>query len=59
MITPREIREFAAACERWAAESENPSHREIMMRIAKGWRSTAAHLEKHLGVLPNLRDKLD
>jgi hypothetical protein len=59
MITPLDMLEFAKECERWAAQSVNASQRALMMQIAKSWRSLAAHLEKHSGALPDLRDKLD
>ena len=64
MVTPQEMRQFAAECMRWSDETDNPSHRELMIRVAKSWMAIAAALERRLPLngatsLPDLRSKLD
>ena len=64
MVTPEEIRLFAAECLRWSDETDNASHRELMIRVAKTWMNTAAAIERRLSMgdelaLPDLRSKLD
>jgi len=64
MVTPDEMRRFAAECLRWSDQTDNPSHRDLMIRVAKTWISTAAAIERRLSmghelVLPDLRSKLD
>lgn len=63
MITPRQMRQFAAECWRWADEAENASQRDLMVRVARNWLATAAALERGIetgdAVLPDLRLKLD
>ena len=58
-VTPKEMREFAAECFRWAEDTKNASQREIMIRMAQSWLATAAALERREDVLPDLRPKLD
>ncbi len=63
MVTPRQMRQFAAECLRWAEKAENASQRDLMVRVARGWLATAAALERSTEagdlVLPDLRPKLD
>jgi len=64
MVTPDEMRRFAAECLRWSDQTNNPSHRDLMIRVAKTWISTAAAIERRLSMgdelaLPDLRSKLD
>jgi hypothetical protein len=64
MVTPDEMRLFAAECLHWADQADNPSHRDLMIRVAKTWASTAAAIERRLSMgdelaLPDLRSKLD
>jgi hypothetical protein len=64
MVTPDEMRKFAAECLRWSDQTDNPSHRDLMIRVAKTWVSTAAAIEQRLAMgdelaLPDLRSKLD
>ena len=62
-VTSQDMRLFAAECLRWSDETDNASHRELMIRIAKTWMHTAAALDRHIEageeVLPDLRPKLD
>ena len=61
MVTPQEMRLFAAECLRWS--DETVSHRDLMIQIAKSWMHTAATLDRHTDngeeMLPDLRRKLD
>jgi len=64
MVTPDEMRKFALECLRWAEETDNASHRDLMIQIAKTWMSTASSIERHMVdgydvVSPDLRNKLD
>ena len=59
MVTPQEMREFAAQCERWASESRNASQHDLMMQIAKTWLSLANRLDHQSDAMPDLRNKLD
>ena len=63
MVTPQEMRLFALECLRWSDETDNASHRDLMMRIAKSWMATASTLEHRADtdrdVSADLRHKLD
>ena len=64
MVTPDEMRLIAVDCLRWSDQTDNPSHRELMIQIAKTWMGTAAAIERRLSMgeelaLPDLRSKLD
>lgn len=64
MVTPEEMRQFAAECMRWANETDNVSHRDLMIRVAKSWIAAAEAIERRVFtgreiVLPDLRSKFD
>ena len=64
MVTSNEMRLFALECLRWSEETDNASHRDLMMQVAKTWMSTASTIERRLSagdelVLPDLRSKVD
>ena len=64
MVTSQEMRQFAAECMRWSDQTNNASHRELMIRVATSWMAIAAAIERRLSVgdelaLPDLRNKLD
>jgi hypothetical protein len=64
MVTPGEIRQFALECLRWADDTDNASHRDVMIRVARHWMNTASAIERRLAAgdelaLPDLRTKLD
>jgi hypothetical protein len=64
MVRPEQMRQFAAECLRWSDQTDNPSHRELMIQIARTWTGTAAAIERRLSMgeelaLPDLRSKLD
>ena len=48
MVTPHRRRQFAAECLRWSEETDNASQRDLMIRIAKQWMTTAASIERFL-----------
>jgi hypothetical protein len=63
MVTPQEVRLFALECLRWAEETDNASHRDLMLNVAKTWMGIAATLERKIEdggeIFPDLRPKLD
>ena len=64
MVTTAEMRMFAFDCSRWAEQARNPSDRETILRVARGWMNTASGIERRLDdgfelACPDLRTKLD
>ena len=64
MVTPDEMRVFALDCLRWAELTDNASHRDLMIRVAKTWMNTASAIDRRIAAgdelaLPDLRCKLD
>jgi len=64
MVTPDEMRRFALECLRWSDQTDNPSQRDLMIRVAKSWMHTAAAIDRRLAMgddlaFPDLRSKLD
>ena len=64
MVTTEEMRKFAIECLRWSDQTDNPSHRDLMIRVAKTWMGTAAAIERRVSMgdelaLRDLRSKLD
>jgi len=64
MVTPEEMRRFAGECLRWSDQIDNPSQRDLMIRVAKTWMNTAAAIERRISMgdelaLPDLCRKLD
>ncbi|TMI99831.1 MAG: hypothetical protein E6G97_21375 [Alphaproteobacteria bacterium] len=64
MVTPEEMRLFALECLRWSDQTENPSHRDLMVQLAKTWMNTASAIERHVSnggelACADLRSKLD
>ena len=63
MVTPEQMRLFALDCLRWAEETDNASHRDLMLQIAKTWMTTAATLERKADdgaeLVTDVRPKLD
>jgi hypothetical protein len=58
------MREFALYCLRWAERTDNASHRDLMLQVAKTWMSTAAAIERRVAdgatlASADLRSKLD
>ena len=64
MVTPDEMRLFALECLRWSEQTDNASHRDLMVRVARKWMSTASAIERRISegcelAAPDLRRKLD
>ena len=64
MVTPQEMRQFAAECLRWSEQTDNASQRDLMIRIARRWVLTAKSIENRMAAADrlsaiDLRSKLD
>jgi hypothetical protein len=46
--SPKEYREFAQDCLRWAAETKSERHRQILLEMAKTWMQAALEVERSL-----------
>jgi hypothetical protein len=44
-LSPKEYRDFAAQCFRWAARSRRDEHKNMMLDMADHWMRTAQRLE--------------
>ena len=51
MVTPDEMRAFALDCLRRAELTDNASHRELMLSVAKNWMNTASAIERRFALL--------
>jgi hypothetical protein len=45
-LSPKEYRDFAAQCLRWAARAKREEHKNIMLQMADHWMQTAQKLER-------------
>jgi hypothetical protein len=45
-MSPKEYREFAAQCLRWAVRAKSDEHKSIMLKMAHHWTQTAEKLER-------------
>jgi hypothetical protein len=64
MVTPDEMRLFALDCLSWAERTDNASHRDLMLSVAKTWMNTASAIERRVAdggelASADLRNKLD
>ena len=63
MVSPDEMRLFALECLRWSDETDNASHRSLMIQVAKTWMATASALERRVDngdeIFLDMRKKLD
>jgi hypothetical protein len=48
--SPKEYREFAQECLRWASETGSESHRQVLLEMAKTWMQGALEIERSLGL---------
>jgi len=46
LLSPKQYRDFAAQCMRWAAHAKHEEHRRIMLQMADHWIQTAQELER-------------
>jgi hypothetical protein len=58
------MRAFALDCLRWAELTHNASHRDLMLKVARTWMSTASAIERRVAdgaklASADLRSKLD
>jgi hypothetical protein len=44
-MSPKEYREFAAQCLRWAGRTKSDEHKSTMLKMANHWTQTAERLE--------------
>jgi hypothetical protein len=45
-LSPKEYRDFAAQCLRWAARAKREEHQNMMRQMADHWMQTAQKLER-------------
>src|SRR6266699_1851761 len=45
-LAPKEYRDFAAQCLRWAARAKREEHKNMMLQMADHWMQTAQKLER-------------
>ena len=46
LMSPKQYRDFAAQCVRWAAHAKHEEHKSIMLQMADHWMHTAEELER-------------
>jgi beta-xylosidase len=46
LMSPKQYRDFAAQCLRWAAHARHEEHKSIMLQMADHWMQTAEELER-------------
>ena len=49
--SPKEFREFAQECLRWADETKSERHREVLLNMAKNLTEAAQQLERSLALI--------
>jgi hypothetical protein len=49
--SPKEFREFAQECLRWADETKSERHRQVLLDMAKTWMQAASQLERSLALI--------
>ena len=45
-MSPKDYREFAAQCLRWAGRTRSDEHKSAMLKMARHWTQTAEKLER-------------
>jgi hypothetical protein len=50
--SPKEFREFAQECMRWAGDTKSQRHRQVLLEMARTWLQAALELESSLGLSP-------
>jgi hypothetical protein len=48
---PKEFREFAQECLRWADETKSEQHRQVLLDMATTWMQAALQLERSLALI--------
>jgi hypothetical protein len=49
--SPKDFREFAQECLRWAGETKSERHRQVLLEMARTWLEAALELERSLGLI--------
>jgi hypothetical protein len=49
--SPKEFREFAQECLRWADETKSEQHRQILLEMAKTWMQATMEVERSWGLI--------
>ena len=49
--SPKEFREFAQECLRWADQTRSEQHREVLLEMAKTWMQAALEVERSWGLM--------
>jgi hypothetical protein len=49
--SPKEFREFAQECSRWADETQSERHRQVLRELAATWMQAALQLERSLALI--------
>jgi len=44
--SPKDFREFAQECLRWAGETKSDRHRQVLLEMARTWVQAALELER-------------
>jgi hypothetical protein len=45
-LSPKQYRDFASQCLRWAAKAKHEEHKKIMLQMADHWMQRAQDLER-------------
>jgi hypothetical protein len=56
-LSPKEYRDFAAQCLRWAARAKSEEHKSAMLNMAHHWMQTAQKMEGPAGSVEELQQK--
>ena len=51
LASPKDFREFALQCLRWAEEARDERHRQVLLDLAKQWMRAALQLEKTIALM--------
>jgi hypothetical protein len=46
LVSPKQYRDFAAQCLRWAARAKREEHKNMMLQMADHWMQRAHQLER-------------
>ncbi len=49
--SPKEFREFAQECLRWADETKSERHRQVLLDMAATWMQAALQLERNFALI--------
>jgi hypothetical protein len=49
--SPKEFREFAQECMRWAGETKSQRHRQVLLEMARTWLQAALEIEDGLKLI--------